>query len=226
MKNVRNPAENRKPEANPVWALLIERGGVEQLASANRQAELYPSRQKLAQWFELSVQAARWIEHMSTTPLPDALLREAGDDAWREDESAGHRYLRGFAQSAERVLARITTQDGRGKTYPEHNFADPDQAAGPNLMELCALWVCLAWAQVHGRWPKRSAAVKQLCETLAHAAGLRGDWGVDVWRTHISGAKKYLAPHPAGVLIAQRLAPVTVPPEPTPEQIARRGYRH
>lgn len=117
---------------------------------------------------------------------------------------------RDLRHRVDRVLLRAKNS-GPGKLYP-------DPGGGPDALEHCALIVTMILLKGTGKWCGQwNSGVHQACENLWLAAGGKSHGGVaeagtlTAWRRHLLTARRrYLPPHPAGIVIERILEPPAI----------------
>ena len=135
---------------------------IPQLRYAIEREAAYPSRTELLQRLEAIEQAARLLMR----ELPDLQIHSLllDRDERIENENEMYHGLKDMAARAAGARERNPRRQGRGELYSE-------PAAGPNLMEHCALIYAVVHHHEFGRWPKNDAKARQACEALWKAAG-------------------------------------------------------
>jgi len=118
-----------------------------------------------------------------------------------------------IVQSATSIIERNPPRQGRAVLYPDGSNR------GPSPQQLCGLFIGMMWERLYGRWPVKSKLAQRWCDAWWKAAGgpPRSGWGRDgaasviVWRIHLTAAREFRPPHPAGSLVQRHFLNKTFP---------------
>jgi hypothetical protein len=142
-------------------------------------------------------------------------------ETFEDDELALAHGLRDIASRAARVRERNPPRKGRGKLYPL-------ASVGPDALEFCALIVGMISQRHLSVWPgSKNPTAWAVCEELwtqssgtPHGGPAARAGSLSAWRRHLSAAKKYLPPNPAGAHVQRMLS------DPAPRSYSARYQRN